>query len=140
MTSRWWKPWRHPAPELLSGYADKSLPDVQAEKVRLHVASCVRCRTELELHDEAMKWLSTALPEYESNALAAIRERLIAEVRAPRPFEAAAGACARECLGPWSFTEMARRLRRCRGGVPPAAKVAGPMLSSFVGRKALAGN
>lgn len=139
MTSRWWAAWRHPAPGVLLRYADKSLPDAQAESVHLHVANCVRCRAELELHDEAMRWLSTTLPKYEAKPLAAIRERLIAEIRAPRPLAAAAGACARECLGPWSFTEMARRLRRFRGGSPPAAEVAGPMLASFLGRKAITG-
>jgi hypothetical protein len=129
-------PWFHPAAEKLMRYAEAGLSEREMAQVRAHVERCVRCEEEVHLAAEVLNWLGRVMRPEETVGLAAIRARLIAEVRGPAQ-QRDLGDCARLCLGPRSFAELSRRLRRFRGGTPAPAEVAAPMLAAFVGQKLL---
>jgi hypothetical protein len=139
MIGRLWDRWVHPGHALLLGYAENTLSERHARRVRRHMAYCDRCRDEVQLNTEALHWLVRALSGEPSAVLEALRMRIVAQVRGETP-PVGVGACASECLGPQGFMHLALRLRRFKGGAPPPVAVAGPMLSAFLGRKVLGGS
>lgn len=129
-------PWFHPAAEKLLRYAEAGLSEREMAQVRAHVERCARCAEEVHLAAEVLNWIGKKLRGEEVGGLEGIRARLIAELRG-HDQQRDLGECARLCLGPRSFAELSRRLRRFRGGTPAPAEVAAPMLAAFVGQKIL---
>jgi anti-sigma factor RsiW len=134
MSVNWEGPWFHPAAEKLLRYVEAGLSEGEMARVRAHVGRCARCAEEVRLATEGLNWLGKLLRGEEVEGLEGIRARLIAEVRG-HDQQRDLGECARLCLGPRSFSELARRLRRFRGGTPSPAEVATPMLAAFLGRR-----
>ncbi|HRJ21440.1 MAG TPA: hypothetical protein PLF84_20520 [Bryobacteraceae bacterium] len=134
MSVKWEGPWIHPAAEKLMRYAEAGLSAGEMTRVGEHVRRCARCAEEVRLAAEVLNWLGKLLRPEEVEGLEGIRAKLIAELRGPDR-QQELGACARLCLGPRSFGELARRLRRFRGEAPAPAEVAAPMLAAFLGRK-----
>lgn len=108
------------------------------ERVRRHVRQCRDCGDQLRLTEECLRWLDAIKTPVAPGdaALAAIRARLVAEVRATEPLQDVA-SLSRLCLGPRSFAEIARRLNRLGAAAQPPPEVAAPMFAAFLGRKAL---
>jgi anti-sigma factor RsiW len=125
----------HPSPAKLLLYADNNLPPAKAQRVHDHVSRCQRCWDELNLIDETVQWLAVSLRSSSGEPLAGIRARLVSELRKPA-HAPGLGACTRLCLGPRSFAELARRLRRMKCAAEPRA-ITAPLLAAFVGRKTL---
>ena len=134
MRAMWWF---HPGSTLLLRYAESSLEERERQRVREHLEGCARCREEVETDLEALKWLGETLRREADPALEAIRRRLVEALRGERR-QPDWGNCARVCLGPRSFEELARRVRGYKGGAPEPLEVAAPLLEAFLGRKAVA--
>jgi hypothetical protein len=129
----WWPRLFHPGAARLLRYTECALPPEQMERVRRHLASCDACRDEIRLNGEALRWLAERQPAHRDQAFDSIRERLLEEVQAPAPPQDVA-RLTRLCLGPRSFGELARRLRRLRRANLPLADVATPLFAAFLGR------
>lgn len=129
--------WFHPGSGLLLRYAESSLGERERQRVSEHLKRCARCREEVETDLEALRWLGQALRREADPAVEAIRRRLVEVLRGERR-HLDWGDCARVCLGHRSFEELARRVRGYKGGAPELLAVAGPLLETFVGRKAVA--
>lgn len=134
MSVDWEGPWFHPSAEKLLRYAEAGLSEREMAQVREHVERCARCAEEVHLAAGVLSWIGKTLRGEEVGGLEGIRAKLIEEVRGPDGRQEL-GVCARQCLGPRSFAELARRLRQFRGAAPAPAEVAAPMLAAFLGGK-----
>lgn len=126
----------HPGAARLLRYTECDLPPDQMEQVRRHAAKCGACRDEIRLNSEALSWLAQRQPAAPDPSLDSIREQLLEELRSPAP-QRDMSRLTRDCLGPQSFGELARRLRLLRRANLPLTDVAKPLFAAFLGRGSL---
>jgi anti-sigma factor RsiW len=126
----------HPGAARLLLYADGALPPGRSARVRAHLEVCPRCADELRLAKESLEWLRSLRGPVPANALEAVRARLLEEIRAAQPGQAA-GELTRRCLGSRSIAELGARLRRTSGSPSSLPDLAAPMFEAFLGKKTL---